>query len=147
AAWKEFGYGLIRMPLSIIEAVPVLAVWSTGLVMATLPAYNFALPGGAAHLGSFKVTGMWCILAALTGLVVLLGAPPVTRAMAVADTPISRWFLGSHGKAELTARIGQLEESRARVIDAAEAERMRIERDLHDGAQQRLVSLAMELGR
>src|SRR5262249_46713220 len=48
---------------------------------------------------------------------------------------------------KLTARIGELETSRARVMDAAEAERMRIERDLHDGAQQRLVSLAMELGR
>lgn len=41
----------------------------------------------------------------------------------------------------------QLQASRARGVDAAEAERRRIERDLHDGAQQRLVSLAMGLGR
>ena len=41
----------------------------------------------------------------------------------------------------------ELEISRERVVDAAEAERRRIERDLHDGAQQRLVALAMELGR
>ncbi|MGE5132575.1 MAG: sensor histidine kinase [Gemmatimonadota bacterium] len=47
----------------------------------------------------------------------------------------------------LAARIGELETSRAAVVDSAEAERRRIERDLHDGAQQRLVSLAMELGR
>ena len=47
----------------------------------------------------------------------------------------------------MAARIGELETSRARVVDAAETERRRIERDLHDGAQQRLVSLAMELGR
>ena len=39
-----------------------------------------------------------------------------------------------------------LAESRAGVVDAADAERRRIERDLHDGAQQRLVSLAMNLG-
>jgi DNA-binding NarL/FixJ family response regulator len=50
-------------------------------------------------------------------------------------------------RARLAARIGELETSRAGVVDAAEAERRRIERDLHDGAQQRLVSLAMELGR
>jgi signal transduction histidine kinase len=47
----------------------------------------------------------------------------------------------------MAARIGELETSRAGVVDAAETERRRIERDLHDGAQQRLVSLAMELGR
>jgi signal transduction histidine kinase len=43
--------------------------------------------------------------------------------------------------------VTELEISRERVVDAAEAERRRIERDLHDGAQQRLVALAMELGR
>jgi len=47
----------------------------------------------------------------------------------------------------MEARIGELETSRAGVVDAAETERRRIERDLHDGAQQRLVSLAMDLGR
>ena len=47
----------------------------------------------------------------------------------------------------MTVRIGELERSRARAVGSAEAERRRIERDLHDGAQQRLVSLAMNLGR
>jgi signal transduction histidine kinase len=48
---------------------------------------------------------------------------------------------------DLAARVAELEVSRERVVDAAETERRRIERDLHDGAQQRLVALAMELGR
>jgi signal transduction histidine kinase len=48
-------------------------------------------------------------------------------------------------QAELRARIAELEESRARVLDAELAERRRIERDLHDGAQQRFVSLSMTL--
>lgn len=46
-------------------------------------------------------------------------------------------------QAELRARIAELEESRARVLDAELSERRRIERDLHDGAQQRFVSLSM----
>src|SRR5258708_39928764 len=66
--------------------------------------------------------------------------------MAAGGAAVGRGLVGS-GREELTARIGALETSRAKVMDAAEAERMRIERDLHDGAQQRLVSLAMELGR
>jgi signal transduction histidine kinase len=45
--------------------------------------------------------------------------------------------------AELRARITELETSRTRVLDAALKERQRIERDLHDGAQQRFVSLAL----
>ena len=58
---------------------------------------------------------------------------------------MSRRLLGP--PSDLAARVTELEISRERVVDAAEAERRRIERDLHDGAQQRLVALAMELGR
>ena len=47
---------------------------------------------------------------------------------------------------ELRARLVELQASRARLVEATEAERRRIERDLHDGTQQRLVSLAMSLG-
>ena len=49
-------------------------------------------------------------------------------------------------QAELRARLAELQASRARLVDATETERRRIERDLHDGTQQRLVSLAMSLG-
>jgi signal transduction histidine kinase len=48
--------------------------------------------------------------------------------------------------AELHARLEELKGSRARIIEAAQAERQRLERDLHDGAQQRLVALSLELG-
>src|ERR687888_235790 len=51
----------------------------------------------------------------------------------------------SHGE-ELAQRVESLARSRAEVVAATDAERRRIERDLHDGAQQRLVSLAMHLG-
>ena len=49
-------------------------------------------------------------------------------------------------QAELRARLTELQASRARLVEATEAERRRIERDLHDGTQQRLVSIAMSLG-
>jgi signal transduction histidine kinase len=48
--------------------------------------------------------------------------------------------------AELGARLEELKGSRARIVEAAQAERQRLERDLHDGAQQRLVALSLELG-
>jgi signal transduction histidine kinase len=83
----------------------------------------------------------------LVGVVALLAAPPLTRGLAAVDAAFTRWLLSPPPNAELQARVSQLEVSRERVVDAAEAERRRIERDLHDGAQQRLVALAMELGR
>jgi signal transduction histidine kinase len=49
-------------------------------------------------------------------------------------------------QAELRARLVELQASRARLVQATDAERRRIERDLHDGTQQRLVSIAMSLG-
>ncbi len=49
-------------------------------------------------------------------------------------------------QAELRARLIELQASRARLVEATDAERRRIERDLHDGTQQRLVSIAMSLG-
>jgi signal transduction histidine kinase len=49
-------------------------------------------------------------------------------------------------RAELLAKLTELQASRARLVEATDAERRRIERDLHDGTQQRLVSIAMTLG-
>jgi signal transduction histidine kinase len=49
-------------------------------------------------------------------------------------------------QAELRARLVELQASRARLVEATDSERRRIERDLHDGTQQRLVSIAMSLG-
>jgi signal transduction histidine kinase len=49
-------------------------------------------------------------------------------------------------RAELLAKLAELQASRGRLVEATETERRRIERDLHDGTQQRLVSIAMALG-
>lgn len=59
---------------------------------------------------------------------------------------ISRSLLSPWGEERLRAELSEVSRSRARIVDAFEAERRRIERDLHDGAQQRLVALAMQLG-
>ncbi|HEY7919040.1 MAG TPA: histidine kinase, partial [Streptosporangiaceae bacterium] len=63
------------------------------------------------------------------------------------DEWLARKLLGPGSREELALRVESLARSRADLVEAADAERRRIERDLHDGAQQRLVSLAMNLGR
>jgi len=75
--------------------------------------------------------------------------------MAIWVTPWLGWLhgelalalLGPNRTQRLEQKAERLQASRARGVDAAEAERRRIERDLHDGAQQRLVAVAMSLGR
>ena len=49
-------------------------------------------------------------------------------------------------RAEVNWRVGELQDSRRRVVAAMDAERRKLERDLHDGAQQRLITIALELG-
>ena len=148
STWLPSVYAIVRLPLSVIEAVVVAVVWGLGFALIALPTYNSALPGGHAHLGSFALNNLaWVALGVAIGAGLLLGAPPLTRVLAAGDAVVTSWLLGPGRRARLTERIGELETSRAGVVDAAETERRRIERDLHDGAQQRLVSLAMELGR
>jgi len=146
AAWSEVGYALLRLPVSAFMAAISLVAWSVALVMLTLPFYNQYLPSGGVQLGGMVVRGAEAmVLSGVGGFVLLMVAAQLTRVLAAADAGLTRLMLGP--PTDLAARVSELEISRERVVDAAEAERRRIERDLHDGAQQRLVALAMELGR
>ncbi|RLK61366.1 sensor histidine kinase [Actinokineospora cianjurensis] len=82
--------------------------------------------------------GIW--LAAMGGMLLFVAAYPMTAWMG-ARAALARALLFPQDRA-----LGEIIRSRARLVDAFEAERRRIERDLHDGAQQRLVMLTIKLG-
>jgi signal transduction histidine kinase len=145
AAWSEVGYGLVRFPLGLAGFVTVIGAWALGLAMVAMPFYIGSLPRGGVVIGSHVFRGDLSFACAGVGVLLILAAPQITRGLAAADVAIASRLLGPRG--DLAARVEVLERTRERVVDAAEAERRRIERDLHDGAQQRLVALAMELGR
>jgi signal transduction histidine kinase len=71
---------------------------------------------------------------------------PLLGMAAVVGVQVAAALMSSPREAELTERIGTLEASRAGAVDEQETELRRIERDLHDGAQARLVALGMSLG-
>ena len=144
----RLAHAVLRLPLSVLATVFTAAIWAVGLTGVTVPLYAGDLPGGGLSIDGTPYLGTTpLVLSVLIGVVALLAAPPLTRGLAAVDAAFTRWLLSPPPNAELQARVSQLEVSRERVVDAAEAERRRIERDLHDGAQQRLVALAMELGR
>ncbi|MFR9754970.1 sensor histidine kinase [Streptomyces sp. TR06-5] len=79
------------------------------------------------------------------GAVVLLASPYTVTSWAGARAAMARTFLAPRDR-ELGEQLREVRASRSRMLDSFDAERVRIERNLHDGAQQRLVSLGMALG-
>jgi signal transduction histidine kinase len=146
--WREVGHALLALPVSILGFVVASVVWAGSVVLLTLPLWVSGVPGDTAKFWLFEVgqgpASLACALVGLVGLVVV--APRATAAMAHLDLAAARWLLAPSLKDALVAQVGRVETSRVAAVDAAEAERRRIERDLHDGAQQRLVALAMDLG-
>ncbi len=147
--WREIGYLSLGLPIQAALGLVVLSLWTGAVVLVALPAYVTHLPGHYADFGLVHVhldsgaTG-----ALLIGVLVLLVlAPQATMGLAAIDRMMVRWLLGPRQKSDLARRVDELEISRTSAVSSAEAERHRIERDLHDGAQQRLVALAMDLGR
>jgi signal transduction histidine kinase len=136
ATWRQLGYHLLALPVGGVGGALVAACWSA---VALAPWYAGDLWGEARRPGGrLGVT--------VLTLAMLLAAPWVARGLARVDEAAARALLGASRSDELGLRVEALARSRAEVVAAADAERRRIERDLHDGAQQRLVSLAMNLG-
>ncbi len=147
ATWKEIGYHLVHLPKAVIFVAVALGTWALGVALATLPLYVDRVPAGRADILWWDVEpGGEAAVAGVVGIGLLFTAPWVTRGLSRLTIGMADGLLGGSEAEELRERVGDLEASRAGVVDAAEAERRRIERDLHDGAQQRLVALAMSLG-
>ena len=148
ATWGKICYPLPRLLASALLFPIVVAFWAIGLATLplTLPFYLWLRPARRA-VGDPAASPGWRARtgSAVSRALFFAGAPRVSRGLASADAALARWLLSP--PSDLAARVTELEISRERVVDAAEDERRRIERDLHDGAQQRLVALAMELGR
>ncbi|MGI8937822.1 MAG: sensor histidine kinase [Iamia sp.] len=146
ATWKELGFHLANLPVAALCSSVAVSIWALGLALALLPAYVAGSPAGEASLLWWEVDpGAEALAAGVIGIVVLFTAPWVTRGLSRLSIGMTQGLLGAEAAA-LRRRVHDLAASRAEVVVSAEQERRRIERDLHDGAQQRLVALAMTLG-
>ena len=146
--WKEIAYHLVHLPVAAVGYALTMAAWCGSLAMLLLPVYIDGLPGDSAKFYFFEITqGVGTVGAALAGVLGLVFvAPWVTVGVTRLSVAVARALLGPSADAVHAAQVQRLETSRSAAVDSAEAERRRIERDLHDGAQQRLVALAAGLG-
>ena len=155
ATWRDMIYLALLFPLGILWFSLFGALWAGGLALTTLPIWFRYLPYGEAPLVQTGPNGPnvlvdstlealpWAVL----GVVMLAVSFLLVRGAATMQSRLAFALLAPTKATMLKAETVHLQSSRARGVDAAEAERRRIERDLHDGAQQRLVAVAMGLGR
>ena len=147
--WRQFSYYAALLPLAMVWIGVILVAWSVPPVLVGLPLYYTRFAAGQAQLGPFVIDTMTkASVVAVVGAVFLLVASPwLMRTASALDGRLAQLMLGRSETGVLAERVTQLVTSRQQVVDSVEVERRRMERDLHDGAQQRLVSLAMTLGR
>ena len=145
ATWKDLVFLLLQLPLGIASFTIALVVVGLAVSWIAAPAWYWAVPDGI-QLGVATVDTLWeALLLVPLGLVVAFIGIPALGQLGRAYGALAALLLGSNPDPELTAQVTELESARSRIIAAADAERRRIERDLHDGAQQRLVALSLTL--
>ncbi|CAN5185533.1 histidine kinase [soil metagenome] len=137
--WKGFGHHYLRMSYDIA---------ATGLAFLLL-GLTFLGPAAAIAVDSSAAAGMkflpplvaWvlAVIALIAAVAILVFAPAL-------DARIDRWLLPPSSTAVLQRQVNVLADARQGAVSSAQTERHRIERDLHDSVQPRLVSLAMTIG-
>ena len=135
ARWRDVLYVAVNLPLTVIEFLVVGLAWIGALVMLTMPVWLDPPPIGVpAWLGSIAGLGLLFVAASLSQLVIALHRQVVAGLLCTSESR------------ELRRQVETLRRSRSAVMDVEASELSRIERDLHDGAQQRLVALSIDLG-
>lgn len=136
--WRLVNYQLVRLP---VVAASLAAV---GLTIAVMVGQFDSGPLSSSsgywvhpQVGAFRL---------MSGIVCFFAWPAVVRLGSALDVALARTMLGPSRTGQLSAEVQRLGDARALALESAESERRRIERDLHDGLQPRLVSLALALG-
>ncbi|MFD0110009.1 sensor histidine kinase, partial [Streptomyces sp. NPDC127164] len=152
-SWRSLLYAVLQFPWSVFSFVVAVNVWAFGWAMLTYPLWFWVFPMYAGQDGLqlygdethrvYLDNPFEIAMTALVGLLFTLATPWIVRALTTVDRVMVHGLLGP---SRLATRVVELESDRGAVVDTAAADLRRIERDLHDGAQARLVNLAMDLG-
>ncbi|MEE6259418.1 sensor histidine kinase [Plantactinospora sonchi] len=150
-SWLDLAHGLLKL----FVAGPVFLItvaWWVGAVGGSLYwAYDWAIPHSPNDEGLSDLLGLGnsvasrVLLNTALGLFFLITLPLVVRGCAMMQASFGRAMLT--GVAEMRNRITVLEEQKRAAVSAEATALRRLERDIHDGPQQRLVRLAMDLSR
>ena len=152
--WRALVHVVVAFPVTVIGAYAVVLSAFVSLALITYPLWWHAFtPENTDAAGSTRHSGIqlgevyfdtWPLAFAVTvaGIAVAYALPWIGRFFALVDRLLVRALLGP---TRLSARVDDLEATRAHAVEDSAATLRRIERDLHDGTQARLVALAMHL--
>ncbi|MGY5100228.1 sensor histidine kinase [Streptomyces sp. 900105245] len=153
SSWRHLLYAVVQFPWAVFAFSVAVSFWTVGWSLLSYPLWFWVFPAyagtggvqlyGDAHHSVYLDNPFEIAVTCLVGLLFTLATPWLVRALTTVDGLLVRGLLGP---SRLSARVVELESDRGVVVDAAAADLRRIERDLHDGAQARLVGLAMDLG-
>jgi signal transduction histidine kinase len=144
--WKDVAYLAVQFPLGLVWFVLTTIAIALPLGLLLAPVW-FWIPEDGIDIAFWNIDS-WpeAIVAAPIGAALVVPARYLVDGMGMAHGWWARLLLHSEPDPELTAQVVDARSAQVRIIAAADAERRRIERDLHDGAQQRLVALSLKLG-
>ncbi|WP_326699257.1 sensor domain-containing protein [Streptomyces sp. NBC_01754] len=152
-SWRHLLYSVLHFPWAVFAFPVAVTFWATGWGAFTYPLWRWVFPmytgtGGIQLYGDnthqvYLDSPFEMAVTSGVGLALVLVTPWIVRGLASVDRLM---VLGLLGPSRLANRVSELESDRGVVVDTAAADLRRIERDLHDGAQARLVALAMDLG-
>jgi signal transduction histidine kinase len=157
-SWLDLLHGMFRLIPSTIGFVFVVTWWAGALGGLTTVLWDWSIPRSPDNKDLPELIGLGSgndlriIFYTLLGLVFALTLIPVVHSVALFEATVARVLLS--GVNELRERVFEAERSRDRAraqtsaaVSAEASALRRLERDIHDGPQQRLVRLAMDLGR
>ncbi|GAB3238893.1 hypothetical protein GCM10027456_03190 [Kineosporia babensis] len=150
--WRSMAWVAIQGFWGLITGTVVVVFASVTLALVLAPAYVWILPDAEMYWPWGGTTSgiWWLMLVFFIGAVGMLITPLTATGLLALNLLLARLLLTRATSAEqvrqLNQRVQTLTRTRAAAVDSVEAERQRIERDLHDGPQQRLVAIAMDLG-
>jgi signal transduction histidine kinase len=150
--WKDLGWLVLNSVLGFCFAIVGLTVTLLALSYILMPLWWWAIPDSGQQYGSLDI-GLYTVHNTSTafintaiGLLLMPLALLLNRGLVAAHSSLAARILAPSEAQQLRSRVDDLSSSRAGAVEAAQDQLERIERDLHDGAQARLVALAMELG-
>jgi signal transduction histidine kinase len=150
ATWRDLTWSLCHLVVGVSGAVLGLALWLTALQCLVAPLLRVVLPADASfdpvvlELVGRSGPTTWLLVPVGVALVVVAYRAP--RTVLAGQARLAASLLEPTAAAALSARVDELTTARTAAVDASAVELRRVERDLHDGAQVRLVSVAMSLG-
>ncbi len=146
-AWLDTMHGLLVLPISVVTWSIAVTWWAGAVGGLTYWLWSRPIPEGAGTDLTELLGLPWSdwVTQLILGVFFALTLYPVLRACTIAQTSVAAMLLGNRHVAQLQERIADLTERRTAVATAEVDSLRRLERDLHDGPQQRLVRLQMDL--